>query len=457
MRTFALGLLLTLTVRGYAADVDEVRRYLNAQPVIRVGLTVAPHMGHPSVTATVVRRLRQIGFTGQIEVIFRTEGQNHDIVYRLAKVFPEFDPVLADAQTHPDLKIAFFSAEYVRHHPARFPLIELGIMGADDFGVGPEFLNVETMPVVQPMGWSHPAQMRTWSHLGLSKEPLETLDRIPFWLEFPDRDRVATQLSADPTRQTAGLLAMIERLDARDFGAYYGHGLRQDIHQLTTYLGAIALAQRAAPETFARGVVVPVLTLTNRYDVEALVEYLRVSPLERRVRVIDVTSPDLNPAMDQLSADQILVVIANGYVPRPMFELLFHQSRVPPVVGGLNSINLMAQYGRPYFVSNSYEPHHFDLIDPTPLASPARARIVEASNLLRRGLVADARAAHGAAEFLIEARDPRSAVARYFDARRSRTGPHNDRLVRALVEVMRASAPRQTQRCDLALTQAAGA
>lgn len=82
---FLWQMLWTITVLGMsqigfaesAVTVPAgVERYLARQAKVRVYISQAPGMGHQIASLNVMKRLRQLGFTGRFEVIFADDNLN---------------------------------------------------------------------------------------------------------------------------------------------------------------------------------------------------------------------------------------------------------------------------------------------------------------------------------------------------------------------------------------------
>ncbi len=117
-------------------------------PLIRIAITSAPGNGHQSAAATVYTRLRQFGFSGHIEIIYPLDAKE-----KLPYLIPPFDSLGSDNQFFSEQKLSFVTWREFKENPSKYPLTDLGIMGADDYNKTALDLRVKRFLKLQPFGW----------------------------------------------------------------------------------------------------------------------------------------------------------------------------------------------------------------------------------------------------------------------------------------------------------------
>ena len=437
-RILLMGLLLLSSTQA-ASDVCDnttIREYLNTQPLIRIGMSSSDGLGHQSLAATVVRRLRDVEYAGRLEVIY-DDGRFDQLRPKLATLFPGFDPSGPDDQDVIPGKLSFHRRESMHNDLKAYPFVDLAIMGADDSERTPLEYRARYLLILQPFAWPRPASMQFQNQHGLTGEYLRELRNIPFALPPPG---TITSL-ADVTDRAPALKPKLRPLDQVleqrakvDLGAYYGHGMYFDVGELWAYLRAIAGAADAAPSLFGRPVVVPVFITVRQDEMAELRLRMDQSSQPRRYQILDAHVSDLSDVFARVSAPQILVLPVPG-VPPPAFNYFFSEADVPPVTGGLNSMCLMGQVGRPYLSSSPREPLHFKEIVNRPTASTDQVQIdlIYRANLNLQRSAGKRDADVGAiVEFMLAARARDSGMAQFFTSHRLMVTADDDRLIRGL-------------------------
>jgi hypothetical protein len=69
---------------------EALKNFLNQQSVIRIPITDSGGFGHQSAAATLITRLRQLGYEGQIEVVYEL---SYNLKNKFPYLFPPFESI----------------------------------------------------------------------------------------------------------------------------------------------------------------------------------------------------------------------------------------------------------------------------------------------------------------------------------------------------------------------------
>ncbi|MDZ4678294.1 MAG: hypothetical protein SGI74_12385 [Oligoflexia bacterium] len=404
---------------GYATPIDLLGN-IKKLPVIRIGISASPGNGHQAAGAIVANRLRQLGYQGKLEIVYAEKTKE-----QLGFLFPPFNPDGESIQKFIDQNIVFIAKQKFMLESELFPKVELAILGADDNHRYPTDLRVDTLLTLQPLKWSKPSTVIKIMPSGkFTSLSLKHLANMGYSYELPHSNDplafIKEQLSHTPglAKKTDGLNAIYREIGHIDLAAAYGHFMNQK--QVFTYARGILWAMDNSPELFTKGVVIPVFNSLATLDKIDLKKYLRSSPsLAQKVKVVDILNAELSIKLKEIKRGEILIVTV-GSVTKPVFELLYSESSIAPVVEGRNSMNLMHILGRPYLPSAGWEGYPFS--SPSDIAEDAR---LDLSYSIELG--------EAIGQFLIEAKLPDSKLNAFFSA--MRIDPKNlakDKLFQAL-------------------------
>ncbi|MFA5140865.1 MAG: hypothetical protein WC728_16685 [Elusimicrobiota bacterium] len=305
----------------------SIRGFLSKQEVIRVFISPAPGNGHQAASATVIKRLRELGYKGSIEAVYQDSVKR-----KLPYLLPGFREDGPDSQALDGGITALSFSRFTASPPQR---LEVGISGADEDFLPrhlPE-LGVHHLLQLQPMNWSFGQAIITQEEQ-TRVASLDHLSRLGYVYDIPKRADprafLARQLPGSAKLQ--GLNAVFDTAGRHELMPVYGVGLQNGTAKLGSLLRAVSLARPS------RGVVVPVFS-----DIEA-------GSLKRMpgVEVLPVTDPSVEKRLQDLRPGEILVLLT-GTVPQDVFEFIYSQATLPAVVAGLNARNLMRLLGLPYF------------------------------------------------------------------------------------------------------------
>jgi hypothetical protein len=391
---------------------SALKGLIDTQQVIRVWISSAPGFGHQAATVTVMKRARQLGYSGTFEVVYAGS-----IAHKLSTLLPGFQAEISTWQEISGQNIKAISyAEFVKQ--TDMPQRTLGFTGADDDleFMRPEKLHVQHYLRLQPLGWGE-------SHLlslGNSKpQMIPGLGRIGYTYEVHDTDESVQRALEDMRRvpnlsgKVAGLETILNQGASIEIGAIYGVGLIGDVSgRLRFWVESIRAAQRASPESFRNGVILPILSGLNEVELRALNWELKnlsdSSPRGAgRVGVIGVEDPALAAAVRDLGSGDVLLV-PTGQVIQSVFEILFKRSRLPILVAGKNAANLAQLLGKSYLNTVG------DYAWPgSPESSEARKTISEAASAFHFTPYGS-QFKRKTAKFILESLDPRSGVSQIF-------------------------------------------
>lgn len=419
MRLFGIQLYIALCLLALSTvsladtfstqpQVEKVRSFLAQQKVIRIGISRAPGNGHQSAGATVITRLRELGYGGLIEVVYEEV-----IAEKLEYLIPPFLKTEGPYQYLPSKNVVFIRDGYQRQFMNSE--VELGIMGADDYKWEPENLNVRALLTLQPLDWAD-GRLQI---LGDKDETLEGLKPLGFVFHPPQTDDPAEFLKEEMShvqsleQKISGLTALLQARNRNELAAVYGHRVEEG-WQLLLYLRGLVRALKWNQSLFQGGIVVPVLSDISVDRWEDIKEEIEVLWDAGTVKALSIHELRESHIQD-LQPGQVLAVNV-GPVSKRLFEYLYSISTVAPVVEGKNSANFMQLLGFPYLPSLSRESFHFDArIQGTRVEggeiAQAAAEALWTRNYKEKE---DAAAAEDLARFIVAAKDRRSQVRKLF-------------------------------------------
>lgn len=438
-------LMVTLGVRAEADDqsreeilLAEIKSFLNRFPVIRVPIMASSGNGHQSANAAVIQRLRQIGYTGQIEIAY-----DRTVARKLTYILPPFQGDKRGPQEFPELKLRFVPVD--RNLPgSTLDEIPLGISGADDSGMPPETLRVKVLLNLQPFNWPEFHRIRFATHLPtgqwVAEEKRLNLKELGYKLSIPQPDDVSTFVANEMNHdfelqaKVPGLQYLLSQQGDFEFMPVYGHYIPKG-WQLRKTQKALTIAQRTQPNAFRGGIVVPVFN-----EVRDPIQREFQSDIQRSgapVVAMKIDDPNLPSAMSRLRAGEILIIFV-GAVAKPVFEYVYSRATLPPLVEGVNNADLMRQLDRPYLISAPAKDSDLYQFQDSPEIENLpwdEAKAYQLALLAPKDLASQVGVPASAAAFILEGMMPQSALARLFH-RFSANSEHkilSDKLIRGLL------------------------
>lgn len=336
---------------------------LRRQETVRIFVDGAPGNGHQAASVGVVRRLRQLGYKGRLEVVYE-----HDVKAKLGYLLPGFNPRGSNSQTLAS-GVSAVSFKRFDKEPSLRRRVALGISGAGSFGMHPD-LAVDSLLRLQPQGWYGYYDMRVG---GKTIELPDSLREMGFVYDiaspadpaaFVRKEMSASGKLARKGRPLASILGGTDRYELLP-----AYGLGYDgVPKLTNLLKAIRDAQVSSPDAFRGGVVIPLVSNLNaremaeltvgptRWDwLDAVFGFLRAMlgtqrvqlPAGPPVEIVSATDPRLRGKLQRLDRGEILIVRL-GPLPPTVFDYLFSRASMPATVAGKNATNVARLIGRPF-------------------------------------------------------------------------------------------------------------
>ncbi|MFA6093931.1 MAG: hypothetical protein WCU88_11600 [Elusimicrobiota bacterium] len=398
---------------------DEVRAFLAGQKHIRVIVTWAPGNGHQSASVRLIRRLRELGFEGLIEVVYDDETLKGEVRGKLASLLPGFDPALSVQEIETGRLSAVALSVF---DPKKSPKVQIAITGATDGYLSLQGYGAEYLLRLQPFEW--PFSSIIYNDLSFSGDIKVNLDEKGFFskgFRFNMEEKrdipafLESQMSLSPAlkAKVAGLSALLDSKAAQTRELLPVYGLitggqssagNAGVLKLHSTVSALKTAVSEHPGFFSGGIVIPVFGDMTSEEKELEKTLLGSRLASGEVKTSDVEDPALPGEIERLAAGKLLIVFAGG-VPQEVFEQVFSHATLPALVAGKNAINLMLSLGKPYFNTKYEFPEKFKGLFPKKLYKffqaahkflPSRAYLSKGNYESRcfNGLMVLARAGH---------------------------------------------------------------
>ncbi len=412
--------LLLLLISSYSAfsEITEVE-FIKGLKLIRISIQEAPGMGDQAIAFDVAKRLRELGFTGNLEFIYEERAQN-----KISSLLGT--PIVSNQITEfPNEKYRFIPTEYFNDHRTKFEKADLAIspsfisegLGRTNYTVenaakiNPIYLNSNTLIILQPTGF-YDSQIANGNQLitvpNSKNLPIKSKDVI---------DSPHILVAEDP--RSNFLNSLLDSRNKIDFGVGYGLGLYDGPIKVYRYLLGMKLTENKRRD-LSKPLVFALISKFNNEEKEKLFSLIASNPiLKDKVGVVDSGSPNASSIIDRNHLDGKISLSFLGNVPKEIFESLMKQSPFPPTVAGANSISLMQNLGRPYLVSTFY--NYTD--DRRSIDRDARLKFMKASTALSRLNEPHEESAELLSQYFLEALDPNSNINNGF-----RASPSDDRL-----------------------------
>ena len=405
--------------------LEGAKKFLQQYPMIRVFVPSAPGLGHQSAASVTLQRLRELGYTGKLEVVYDNDAKD-----KMDIVLPGFEPTGPDIQDIADSDAVTIPMSALWENGQQLPF---GIVAASDFQLAPSSLLVVRLLTLQPFLWG-PASLKAPGTPEI-KNTNKALKPMPWVYHLPDpKDPSAfiaqeTSLSSRFKDKTAGLQTLASALESKNLLPVYDNPDKNGILKLMALLLGLQQAQGKKPDSFkSGGVLLPVFWSIDDAGIRDLKYRISREPsLNGKVRVLSVTDPDLAKNIGALRQGESFV-IGVGNVPRKIFEFLYEKADLPPLAAGVNAQNLLYLLGKPFFHTlyrqskSLFEEHRFK-------------RILERASDESRSLFGNAQhaladlpwnagsdmlksSARHIADFILAALEPDSAIRKIFEKTR---------------------------------------
>ncbi len=345
------------------ANLDSVRAYLENVPKIRVFFGNSPSMGHQNNTYNLMLYLRQIGYKGNFEIVFDDRAnsylQNGELDLstpkKLKYFFPDFSPESTNIQELDGGKITMIPESVFNKNKDRWEKVEFGFTGGDDYSaLDARKMKAKGFLDLYPTEFSglHPERMTL-------AEPYVFTDLTPYnWHEIPfqipkDLEAVIQSIK-NPDEATKAVVKLMQSTVPRDFMPVYGlkgyHNLRGSGFAIQRFSNLVKNVYDATKVT--QGTVnnltssILVLNQLSEDEKKELTDEFKLKHPD--IRVVDLTKPGTSSIENARKGVKEVVVYIVGGLPPSLFNYLLATSRLPPVGGGANFEQVMAQLKRPY-------------------------------------------------------------------------------------------------------------
>ena len=326
------------------AGPPELKRYLRSLKKIRVFFEYAPGNGHQAATASMISRLRSLGFLGEIEILVGPETTQ-----RLHYLIPGFQPVphkaeiLADGSTRQRLPGGRDSIVITRSLVETALLlgrVELAVTGAGN-GLRAKQLNADVMFKGQPRAWPTASEIefdgresiRLPPSPGYSKQVAQP-DNVELFLRSQMGHR------ADLRNKMPLLRSIVTSNHPLELLPMYGVGAHRDGPKNVAMIAqALEIAQRESPNAFQRKIVICILSNLNEIEIDDL-----RGRLSDRVEL--VTPPATSLPMSHPERPQVIIA-APGGTTQGVFDYLFYRATLGATGAGRNAQDLAEGIGIP--------------------------------------------------------------------------------------------------------------
>ena len=344
MKTIWALVFLWVSIFGFSAvGVENPESFIRSQKNIRIYVDSAPGFGHQSAGASVMQRLREIGFTGDFEVIYQTS-----VSAKLARIYPAF-PRGVENQVH-YLSVAEYRS---RLQQGEVQHVQLAFSGADD-GFGESFAkiaNSESYLRLQPLGWG---VSRIY---GAENSRIEQVSGLPLASIQTDSRDAELDVSMKTFMQKYSQIAETEFTFP-----IYGVGIQTFAAQ-KIYFYAKAVLTAAFRMDPKKAVVIPVVSNFNTSEFDTLLKtfgksegFEAATDYElRQQKKFHFLSPSEFVEITNLIPGHLYFVMT-GSVPQIIFNQFYKSATMPVWVAGKNAMSFAATSGKPYF--NTVDDYH---------------------------------------------------------------------------------------------------
>jgi hypothetical protein len=376
---------------------NVVNIFLNRFPIIRVFIPVAQGRGHQSATMSLVERIRALGYSGKIQIIYQEgfsrlaeeKAKKIDNSAKLGLLIPGFDPKKSPnaVQEIQSLGLIVMSesqfAELQKKKDEIANHVQLGFTGAFDDGheelrekakTIPEQLGVDHFQQFQPLDWRPEDGHRGVRTIKTDDiKPSVALESSRLGYVYPDvkpqgmsdNDFFIYELSHNPNYK--GEIEAVQRiLDAPGgkmavhsmavYGVTTGVTSQQAVMAMIALVDGVMYAQDKAK--MQKGVVIPFignLADPARYAGEEN-PHLQAEAIQKediqhfdairneagnRVKVVNV-SADFKVAIGTIQsvrAGEVLIVQFPNKLPKKIFDFLFARTTLPNASEGANTVD----------------------------------------------------------------------------------------------------------------------
>lgn len=360
--SFLIYLLLSLQI-GFAEPIvsrlppleSETVMFLNQFPILRIVIQDAGGNGHQAAGITLIKRLREIGYTHPIEFLYETNLKS-----RLEFLLVPFQKDGPDEQEIPKLGV---TAKPLIGKPDTH--VGLTILAAPMYNIDVADFNTDAVITMVPPRWT--AESPPEIHIAGSLWPVP-IRGVPG--VYPSRlgprspqHRVRRFLESQMSHSQSlsekinGLHSLITqgRRERIKLLTAYGLGFH-GVDRFVTLLRALNLLKTK----ISKPIVIGLLSQFNAKEWSQIQEKIASRPGESLAyQVFDIQSPDLPHTLERLPRNSIHIVKI-GTVTYDTWNVLMSESQLPPTAAGSNGTNFLFQRGRPFLITEDTDVFAFD-------------------------------------------------------------------------------------------------
>lgn len=345
MKLKMLLFAIIFLISSWSFATQELEGFLSQQKLVRVYVDSAPGFGHQSAGISVMRRLRELGFDGEFQVVYQ-----QSVADKIKKIYPSF-PEGIEGQLN------YLSVENYEKaiHENKIPKVNLAISGADD-GFGSKFREIsmaETYLRLQPLGWGQSVVYGAESRL------LESLASLPLAnVKSPDlaafKDFVHSDTAMSPAKKEF-VLKFAEASSQHFTFPIYGVGTQTFAPQRMYFYGK-AVKAAATKIQSDKAVIAPVVSPFNAQEVDTLLKVFgKAAGFESAIaselkhqKQMHVLTPEQFNELKTLKPGHVYFVLV-GTTPQTVFNFFYERATLPVWVAGKNAMSFAVSKGKPYF------------------------------------------------------------------------------------------------------------
>lgn len=428
---------LTLDAAENDLALQEIRRDLESLDRVRVEVAVAPGHGHQSASIRLIQRLRELGFKGITEVIYREHSAR-----QLTTLIPGFDSWKSE-QSLTSKTLGYL--ELIAHgdfiKDKNRPVRELGFSAASDTPSSIydyRALKVKNLIHLQPRNWvRRSSDRRVWIEGATEWTPRQ--------FDLSHLYRLGTTTTPPETANIEPLLESLQN-GKNFFRAFFQAAPTVDVMPaysidftekpekvMEMVLDGLKHAMELTPERFTKPVVVPIFTVFRDPNAR---EAFDASLRAKGVQVLQATGNAVVSRISELAPREVLAVHI-GATPPALFEAMVSRATLPVVLEGKNLTQMSLDHGLPFLnVIGNQKDFDQEMYD-RKIGDRAVGLVHGAFNAfddrVSRFGAADKRAI---GRYISELQDPNSELRRFFAEQKADPGSVNrDLLAQALLEL----------------------
>lgn len=348
MKKFLNAALAALCLwSAHAAQALNILQ-LNQIPMIRVEMPKTAGLGHQSVAIHFIKRVRQLGYIGKIQLVMGTSS-----LPALKSLIPDQIPEASPKaiQSHiVSLNAELLVSPSLEFNPRDFNLetVELSVIAATDRDFKPSELLSQRSIVIQPTEWIG-KDPRIVTEDG-SEIKLPDLWKVGFE-NYPTpignpHDFIDTHLQNEISPQKAKNLKAILDPNHDLLMSYDNMNYGSRLENVITGLNQ---AIEKKPELFAKPIIIASLT-DNPGENKLQYDFKKKFP---KMKIISRNDPEASEKIAMLNPGEIAYIHV-GNLPQDLFHYALTQGSLPALVTGSNATTLMKKTGQLFFSTSKH-------------------------------------------------------------------------------------------------------